>query len=257
MSYPIQRRTIIPNYKNQTITVVVEGDGGGGSDVSLPISSSDVVHNGNESNGQRVDDILDNLLYTDLKINGFTSSIQTYELGVTVTSLAVSWNLNRNPDAQSISGDELSSTPTLLITDRSATLAVNNATDDFTVTLSVQDTGEPAIEEDLNIAFKNGVYWGVSPIPGTVNSAFILSMSSKVLSDTKSRSFTLNIPTGSYGWYFYPVRLGSAAFKTFGFNGGFTALQTVSFTNSEGYTEDYYYARTENPGLGQTPIEVI
>jgi hypothetical protein len=57
-----------------------------------------------------------------------------------------------------------------------------------------------------------------------------------------------------YLLFAFPKRLGTVTFWVGGFEGGFEAAETVSVTNSNGWTEDYYAWRSTNKGLGETVV---
>ncbi|MHA1303625.1 MAG: hypothetical protein ACTSPI_07990 [Candidatus Heimdallarchaeaceae archaeon] len=65
------------------------------------------------------------------------------------------------------------------------------------------------------------------------------------------------ITTGEneYMLFAFPKRLGTVTFWVGGFEGGFESPETVSVTNVNGWTEDYYVWRSENSNLGETIVE--
>ena len=102
--------------------------------------------------------------------------------------------------------------------------------------------------------FYNGIYYGVAQ-ESTYNSNFILKLT-RVISDTKSRSITVNAGTGEYIYYCLPTRLGTPSFNVGGFSGGFKKVSTISFTNGSGYTESYDIWKSDNASLGNTTVKV-
>ena len=60
---------------------------------------------------------------------------------------------------------------------------------------------------------------------------------------------------GEYMLFAFPKRLGTVTFWVGGFEGGFESSETVSVTNSNGWTEDYYVWRSTNSNLGSTVVE--
>ena len=90
---------------------------------------------------------------------------------------------------------------------------------------------------------------------GTLDSTFIRALSRKLIG-SKLASFTANATAGKYIWYCLPKRYGTCTFSVGGFTGGFTLVDTVSFTNASGYTEDYYIYKSDNAGLGSTTVTV-
>jgi hypothetical protein len=55
----------------------------------------------------------------------------------------------------------------------------------------------------------------------------------------------------------FPKRLGTVTFWVGGFQGGFEDPETVSVTNANGWTEDYYVWRSTNSNLGATVVETM
>lgn len=109
------------------------------------------------------------------------------------------------------------------------------------------------------VAFYNYIYYGVLSKASGFTESDIESLtpgSSPELSNTKSRTITVAPGSGEYIIYALPVRLGTVTFTVGGFTGGFSAPETVSITNSAGYTEDYYVYASENANLGSTTVVV-
>lgn len=107
-----------------------------------------------------------------------------------------------------------------------------------------------------SVAFYNYIYWGTSTKEDTYLESDIEGLATSSISNTKGRSFTENPANTYYIIYALPVRLGTVTFWVGGFEGGFQAPETVSVTNSLGFTEDYYVYRSTNEGLGSTTVTV-
>jgi hypothetical protein len=225
-----------------------------GEAAQLPIAASDIsVTNPGYANLQEV---LDFLLYTAIEINSFTATQDVYEIGVTITSLTFNWSLTYDPISQTLTGPSITP-PTLTSTSRNSTVAVSNLQgvnpgDSYTYTLQVNDGTNTPSRNEL-IYFYNGVYVGDAVIPGAVDSAFINTLN-KTLQLTKTRTWTSNASGSEYTWAAWRTALGTATFQVGQFIGGFEAPVTVSHTNSSGYTEDYYVARSTNPDIGPVTI---
>jgi hypothetical protein len=71
---------------------------------------------------------------------------------------------------------------------------------------------------------------------------------------TGAPQFTVTAGAGQYIWFCYPKRLGTVTFWVGGFEGGFQPVETVSLTNMNGWTEDYYCWRSTNANLGSTAV---
>lgn len=115
------------------------------------------------------------------------------------------------------------------------------------------NTSEPAV---TSITFANRIYYGASTAPGTYNGAFVLDLKYKPLSATKLKSFTVTANEGQYIYYCLPKRLGTCIFSYGANEGGVSLVATVDVTNGSGYTEAYYVYRSDEAGLGSTPLGV-
>lgn len=115
------------------------------------------------------------------------------------------------------------------------------------------NTSEPAV---TSITFANRIYYGASTAPSTYNGAFVLDLKYKPLSATKLKSFTVTANEGQYIYYCLPKRLGTCIFSYGANEGGVSLVATVDVTNGSGYTEAYYVYRSDEAGLGSTPLGV-
>ncbi len=219
----------------------------------LPISTDDILFH-----GQVLTPILDELFYVPLVISSFIASPSTYEKGIILTSQAVSWVFNKSIQSQVITGVNVVS-PSLLLGDRAVVLTLTNISIDTIITLTVDDilldTHSPKIAT-TTIKFLNKLYYGKALI-GTLNSAFLLALSTQPLSSVRQVSFNSNTGLNEYIWFACPTAYGTASFKTNGFNGGFTYQSTISFTNASGHTESYDIYRSDNHNLGLTAVDVL
>lgn len=220
--------------------------------VSLPITTHNVTYNSID-----LTTIIDQLLYVPLVISSFTASQSNYEKGVVLTSIQLSWSYNKAIQTQSITGPGVTS-PTLTISDRSYVVTLGSLTTGFVITLTSDDvTGDtnPPKTAQVSIQFMQKIYFGKAAIPGTVNSAFVLSLQS-LLQPARGTSFNLSPGVSEYIWYACPVAYGLPSFTANGFSGGFDLTATISFTNASGYTESYYVFRSTNSNLGLTNVVV-
>lgn len=100
----------------------------------------------------------------------------------------------------------------------------------------------------------NKIYWGVSSVASGYTESDIEGLSGSAVSNDNTRTFTVDAAAGEYILYAYPSRLGTVVFFVGGFEGGFQSPATVSVTNVNGYTENYYIYRSTNSGLGDTEV---
>ena len=265
-----QLRHILSNTVVHGDNVVVDGavrigDGGGGAfvfdststdadDNALTITPDDVgIHPGRWKivekpgggdagailyGGQylTVRDALDALLYVAPVVSGFTATPSLVETGTNVTTVALSWNLNKNVNSQAIAN-----LTAIAPTDRTIS-AIGPFTADKSWTLAVND-GKNTVSATTSLRFQQRRYWGVSPST-TLTNAQILGLSSE-FATTKSKAIAYNCSGGNYPYYAYPASWGDPAGVIVA-GLGFTDLvvTTQDFTNSSGYTSPYKVVRS-------------
>ena len=123
-----------------------------------------------------------------------------------------------------------------------------------TYTLAVTSNSDIKKSKSATITFANGVYYGKSTT-STYDSTLINSLT-KQLSNSKSRTITVNAGAGEYIFYCIPSRLGTCSFNVGGFDGGFSKVATINFTNSDNYAENYDIYKSDNANLGNTNITI-
>jgi hypothetical protein len=115
--------------------------------------------------------------------------------------------------------------------------------------LSATD-GETTAIKQATVTFANQIYYGVAADLTNVTSL------SKVLSNKKTRTITVDADAGEYIIYAIPARLGSIAFYVGGFEGGFEDPVEQTLANASGYQETYKVYRSTNAGLGETTVDI-
>jgi len=228
--------------------------GPAGPGVILPLSTDDVDYRGSV-----LTDILDQLTYTALVINSFTASPTNYEKGQVLTSVALAWAYNKAVTSQGITGTNVVP-PTLNVGDRNKVVTLNNVSVNTTITLTADDNETDSHSpktRQLTLAFLDKLYWGVSTIPGSYNSAFVLGLANKVLASSRQTSFSLSTGASEYIYVAIPAAMGTPTFKTNGFFGGLSLEASFNLTNASGYTSSYNLYRTDNESLGLTAVEIL
>ena len=231
-----------------------KGDKGNPGDPTLilPVSTDDVDYR-----GEVLTDVLDALFYQALTLS-LSASPNTYEKGVVLTSQAVSWSYNKSVQAQSITGVGVVS-PTLLLSDRAKVLTLSNVSTNTVITLTADDVlGDdyPQKSTSVTLRFLNRLYYGKALV-GTINSAFVLALSTQPLSSTRQVNFNITTGENEFIWFCCPVAYGTPSFKTNGFNGGLTLEATITLVNASGYSESYNVYKSDNHNLGLTSVEVL
>lgn len=106
------------------------------------------------------------------------------------------------------------------------------------------------------LVYCNKIHYGVSST-GTLTDNFLLStLSSHVLSETKSIRFTVNAGANDYIWIALPTSYGTPKFTVGGFEGGFTSQGSFIHTNNLSYTANYTLWRSDNKNLGSVTVVV-
>ena len=234
-----------------------DGADGQGFDDTLPIDSSDSIHDGVESNGIAVDVLLDQLLFVTLVISGFapTPSTTVFEKGIAIASMNLLWTLNKTPLTQVLSAPN-STPPTLTPSDRTATLPFSPSnTTNFNIDLTVTDSAGAKIGT-INVTIVNKIHWGVDIIPGAFNDAFILGLSNNNLQAARATTFLTTAVALEYTWFAVASALGTPTFKSGGFTVDMQKEATISHTNASGSTENYDIWRTANAELGTLTFDI-
>ena len=207
----------------------------------------------NENRIKALEDAVADLNYKAISISSFSASPSTAEMGSKVTSVALSWGVNKTPTALTLDSSALG------VNDKSKTVT-GTFTANKSWKLKATDERGATAEKTTSLTFLNGIYYGVAEEPNTYDSAFLLDGIDrglkKTLRNSKLTSFSESAGGNEYIYYCLPKRMGTCSFKVGGFDGGFTLVDTIAFTNAFGYSEDYFIYRSDNTGLGQTSVTV-
>lgn len=251
-----QLQTTNDNITNLTDRITtLENSGGSGGDINFSGNAEDVTYNNPNyseltSVDLALDKILDKLYYVKPSITSFNMSPSTtqYEKGQTVSSLSFTWSYNKNITSQSLSNCDI------VLSDRKATYSTP-ITSNKSFTLTCSD-GENTASASKNITFFDKLYWG-SKAEGTINSAFILSLSDNKFATAKAGTYSMTVATGEYGYIAMPTSFGVLSSVWIG---GFEAtvddMGEIDFTNASGYTSKYKVYRTGKSGLGSISMQI-
>lgn len=251
-----QLQTTNDNITNLTDRItILENSGGSGGDINFSGNAEDVTYNNPNyseliSVDLALDKILDKLYYVKPSITSFNMSPSTtqYEKGQTVSSLSFTWSYNKNITSQSLSNCNIT------LSDREATYSTP-ITSNKSFTLTCSD-GENTASASKNITFFDKLYWG-SKAEGTINSAFILSLSDNKFATAKAGTYSMTVATGEYGYIAMPTSFGVLSSVWIG---GFEAtvddMGEIDFTNASGYTSKYKVYRTGKSGLGSISMQI-
>lgn len=208
-------------------------------------------------------------LYKAIAVNSLTlNKDSVYEIGAAVTGFDATWVLNKTPAEQTITvPGSVGSEATVIIEGigadvRSTTALTGSAATQWngvkmqektsgtlTVALTVKDDRGAAASKTASIQWLNGVYTGAA-------AALSFRAMTKSLQSDRAKTFTVDAGAGEYIWYACPGRYGTPSFNVGGFDGGFSKVDTLNYTNPSGYTESYQVWRSDNAGLGNTTVKV-
>lgn len=181
--------------------------------------------------------------YKPIAINTFTNNKNVQEMGATIADVTLNWALNKKAKTLTLDGQPVT------VTDTSKVLTGQSIKTNKTWTLKATDERDASATKTTAITFYNGVYWGAKASPGSYDSAFVLTLT-KGLQGNKNKTFTATAGADEYFFYCVPTRYGAVTFNVGGFDGGFTKVATIEFTNASGYNENYDIYKSDNANLG-------
>lgn len=216
------------------------------TDENLATEEKTIVGAVNEINSQ-CKDIATKMdeISNPFSINSFSVTPSVAQKGSTI-NVTVKWSYNKDINSQTLNNATLDATL------REKTFS--SVKTDVTYTLNATSTNNISKTKSGTVKFYNGIYYGKSS--STTYNATLISSLTKTLSDSKARTITVNAGTGEYIYYCLPTRLGVPSFNVGGFDGGFTKVATINFTNSDSYAEDYDIYKSTNANLGNSTVVV-
>lgn len=191
------------------------------------------------------------ILYEPISIISFKHNNSTLERGDIVRDVLLSWEINKTPKTLTLDGVSIETHANGMGYNELSIKWDNNKT----WTLEATDERGAVDTKQTSITFYNGVYYGVATEPTTYDSSFVLGLT-KELRGSKLPSFTVDAGVNQYIYYCLPKRYDTCTFTVGGFTGGFSLVDTISFTNSRFYTEDYYIYRSDKVNLGLTTVNI-
>ena len=215
------------------------------------ILSAELINKFEEANEKNTQDIKElNTKIWDIQnpfdISSISVAPNISQMGSTV-SPKLTWNYTHSTiKSQTINNEAIENTL--------RTKTFTGVTTTTTYTLAATSNGDIKKSKSATITFANGVYYGKSTT-STYDSALINSLT-KQLSNSKGRTITVNAGAGEYIFYCIPSRLGTCSFNVGGFDGGFSKVATIEFTNSDSYAENYDIYKSDNANLGNTNVTI-
>lgn len=212
--------------------------GGGGSSAEL------------EQRLAELENAVSDINYEAIAISSFSANPSTAELNSMVSSVTLSWKTNKTPTSLTFDGVAIDASST-------SKTVTGTFTSAKTWTLAATDERGATATKTATLSFLNAVYYGAASAAETYDSYFVRGLGNKNLRSSKLTSFSVNADSSEkYIYYCLPTRMGTCSFNVGGFDGGFSLIETISFENEYGYTENYYIYQSDNAGLGQTTVKV-
>jgi hypothetical protein len=184
-----------------------------------------------------VKDALDMLLYTSLTASMSCAPTEA-EIGSTVNSITLNWSYNKAVTSQSID----QGIGALAIGLRTYNLTGQGLTISKTWTLTGSD-GINTAHASASVMFKYPRYWGVDA-QATPDQTLISNLSGE-LATSRAQSRTMDATGGRYLYFAWPSSFGEPSFIVNGFPNSAWIKTVVSFTNSSGYTSNYWVYRSQ------------
>ena len=173
-----------------------------------------------------------------------------FETGYVVSApITFTWNINKDVNMQNLTD--------CLIEDLYVRTAIynENITEDKTFTLSVSDD-ENSATDSVSYKFMNNIFWGSSIIPSEYNSDFVNSLVNKKLTNTIKGTYSFEANENEYGFWAIPSDITISSIWIGGFEITVDYIDTIQYTNSQGYTRGYNIYKTTKSGLGIFSAEI-
>lgn len=211
-----------------------------------------------------VQDALDHLLYTPIHMTYLSISPSLLEMNQKITSCQISWGYNKKVKRQELTysyyekGTKKNKTIELEITQTNYQfIDTDDIKYDYHGEFRVRgwDNKNKETTRAVRINYSLRRFWGVSEVPNSITPDIVNKFTHE-LNGARQKTFTVTAGPGKHIFYAYPKRAGEAKFSVGGFEGGFSAVQTIKYTNPYGHEEDFYIYHSVQPNLGTTTVVV-
>lgn len=207
---------------------------------------------------QQVDKIIADMNYVKIGITNFTNNKNTVEKGTPVTSVSLTWSLNKTPEKVVLY--DRSNKKIHESTEQNGEYVVNMTLEkDTSFKLEVTDERGAKATANTAIKFYHGIYHGVVETGSAINDELILSLTKDLKSGIGNDGYTFTENAGETQHFAFamPESYGTPNFNVGGFDGGFYLAATFLFTNStKNNTESYCVWLSSNTGLGSKKVTV-
>lgn len=235
---------------------VTEWEFGATSDIDDNAGDGDMNKTWSADKLYSIEERVADLEYKPLTLNSLSVSPSIAEIGSTISSVSLSYAMNKDALRMQLDGSTISNTTATGIISLSNLSLITNKT----WTLRAQDSRMAQtsqwVSRNVTLTFTNKVKYGAASIPAVLDDSFINGLQNQTLSTGKVRSFSVTAGQGKYIWYALPSSYGTCSFTVGGFTGGFRLISTQDHTNESGATVQYNIYRSDNPNLGTTLVTV-
>jgi hypothetical protein len=141
----------------------------------------------------------------------------------------------------------------------STTISVTNSAgyvENYEVYVSnVANLGSGTLSVSTSAQTIDRIRYGVSTTASSISEATVEALANSSITNDNTQVWSSVSPGASENiWWCAPKRLGTVTFYVGGFAGGFESPETLSITNANGFTEDFYCYRSTNTNLGATIV---
>ena len=235
---------------------VTEWEFGATSDIDDNAGDGDMNKTWSADKLYSIEERVADLEYKPLTLNSLSVSPSIAEIGSAISSVSLSYAMNKDALRMQLDGSTISNTTATGIISLSNLSLITNKT----WTLRAQDSRMAQtsqwVSRNVTLTFTNKVKYGAASIPAVLDDSFINGLQNQTLSTGKVRSFSVTAGQGKYIWYALPSSYGTCSFTVGGFTGGFRLISTQDHTNESGATVQYNIYRSDNPNLGTTLVTV-
>ena len=195
-------------------------------------------------------DIAD-LKYVPIDITGISNNVGTKEKGRSVSSVTISWVVNKEPKSQNLDG------VTLDVSARSKTIPGQFSTTQKFVVEVIDEKGKKDAES-TTISFLNGVYYGALDANATIDSDAINSMGRSLQSGITG-TFKMTAAEGQKLTFAAPVSYGEPTkFTSGGLDYTWDKVKTnFNHKNQSEHTEPYNVWQNSEITVGTFSVTVV
>lgn len=174
----------------------------------------------------------------------------TFETGTVISApIVFNWEVNKDIIMQTLTDCSIENENI-----RTATYN-ENITEDKTFILSISD-GENEATSSISYKFVDNIFWGSNIIPLEYDSNFISSLANKKLTKSIKGTYSFDTNKDEYGFWAIPNDMEISTVWIGGFEVTVDYIDTIYYTNSQGYTREYNIYKTTKAGLGSFSAEI-